>query len=75
MDTYTSTDSLKLGDSRDVTYLPNEGPLQKYTGKHSQLIVQKALDDGLPESTNSIYLIFPSEDINETDVSDITEKC
>jgi hypothetical protein len=33
------------------------------------MIVQQAIDEGLPEDSNSIYLIFPSEDVKEIDVS------
>jgi hypothetical protein len=68
VNTYTSTEDLRLGDERTISYLP-DGPQNIYHDKYNRLIVQKALDEGLPEDTNGIYLIFPSEDIREIDVS------
>jgi hypothetical protein len=68
VNTYTSTKDLRLGDEHTISYLP-EVPPNIYHDKYNRLIVQKALDEGLPEDTNGIYLIFLSEDIREIDVS------
>lgn len=73
VNTYTSTKDLRLGDERAISYLP-DGPQNTYSDKYNRLIVQKALDEGLPEDTNGIYFIFLSEDIEEIEVSIIIKK-